>query len=458
MPALAAAAALALAEAACAAPRPAYLARGDEVEALHGELTARLASAHQRLRRALDAHAPDLLSALDPEPPSPLARGYQLLPRLTGDPPPAARGAAPAPRLYSWPRTREMIAGTERGVATLLARLQALPAGVDARGALAELIETYRRLDTGRRTEGEHVRYNRLWQDAIARDPARFEGESRLLAGALELRAVERELESSPSGEPSPRLAQRARSLAERLDAHRRRRAPCPFLRVERPAEGLWIVGVPVYTDIEDAAFLASAEEAIESVWRVAEDGAEYRVDLELRRLEPEALYAPSAPPARGADVDVAAHVARFPRDGGVVTTGAVSTHVAANRAIVLGPELIARSVLAHEFGHVLGFRDGYLRGSRDLGSDGYEVSELVLDPADLMSNPARGKVLRAHFEVLLAGLETSCRSIPALPSGRQGVIPVRRVRAARAQARFGRGLQRTIVQGSGVRTAATSP
>jgi hypothetical protein len=44
--------------------------------------------------------------------------------------------------------------------------------------------------------------------------------------------------------------------------------------------------------------------------------------------------------------------------------------------------------VLAHEFGHVLGLRDAYFRGYRDLGADGYQVMEVVADPDDIMGAP----------------------------------------------------------------------
>ena len=61
--------------------------------------------------------------------------------------------------------------------------------------------------------------------------------------------------------------------------------------------------------------------------------------------------------------------------------------------------------MLAHEFGHILGFRDRYIRGYRDLGKDGFEVLETIADPRDIMGVPATGAVLAAHFHTLIQAI-----------------------------------------------------
>jgi len=78
-------------------------------------------------------------------------------------------------------------------------------------------------------------------------------------------------------------------------------------------------------------------------------------------------------------------------------------THVTLVRCIVIGPEDIPPRVLAHEFGHILGFKDVYFRGYRDLGADGFEVREVVADSDDIMGDPGTGPVKRRHFEALAA-------------------------------------------------------
>src|SRR5207244_9509160 len=76
----------------------------------------------------------------------------------------------------------------------------------------------------------------------------------------------------------------------------------------------------------------------------------------------PSTLY-PEGAPARGAAIDVSAHLARFPDGALILTTGADSTHAWTGRSIALGPGPDTRHTLAHELAHLLGFRDAYLRG-----------------------------------------------------------------------------------------------
>ena len=78
-------------------------------------------------------------------------------------------------------------------------------------------------------------------------------------------------------------------------------------------------------------------------------------------------------------------HVEQFPANGAILTTGAITTHVN-GRAIILGPHDITRRVLAHEFGHILGFRDAYFRGYRDLTENGFQVREIVAESDDRRS------------------------------------------------------------------------
>ena len=72
-------------------------------------------------------------------------------------------------------------------------------------------------------------------------------------------------------------------------------------------------------------------------------------------------------------------------------------------RYIALGPGEILGNDLAHEFGHVLGFADRYIRAARDLGEAGYELLEIVTDPDDIMAAPGSGRVSAEHVEQLLA-------------------------------------------------------
>ena len=102
--------------------------------------------------------------------------------------------------------------------------------------------------------------------------------------------------------------------------------------------------------------------------------------------------------------MNLKAHTARFPKDGGVLTTGTKSTYAIPRRSIVLGPKTIGTRTLAHEFGHILGFTDRYFRGYRNLESDGYKILEAVPNLFDIMASPGNGQVLRSHFNDLLSG------------------------------------------------------
>jgi hypothetical protein len=108
----------------------------------------------------------------------------------------------------------------------------------------------------------------------------------------------------------------------------------------------------------------------------------------------------------RGERVDVRAIASRFPGDGAVLTTGAQTTHSLVGRYIALAPGDLSTRTLAHEFGHVLGFHDGYIRGYRDLGEQGFEIMELTSAFDDIMSAPREGHVQAAHFKLLMDALK----------------------------------------------------
>ena len=74
-------------------------------------------------------------------------------------------------------------------------------------------------------------------------------------------------------------------------------------------------------------------------------------------------------------------------------------------RYVALGPGELSERTLAHEFGHLLGFGDGYIRGYRDLGEEGFEILELTTGFDDIMSAPREGGVQVRHFELLVEGL-----------------------------------------------------
>jgi hypothetical protein len=121
-------------------------------------------------------------------------------------------------------------------------------------------------------------------------------------------------------------------------------------------------------------------------------------VRVRWRRFDPEQA------PATGATIDPERHLQRFPPDALVLTTGAAGTYALPRRAVLLGTAPISRRTLAHEFGHLLGFEDAYLRGYEGEPEDphGVVLVEWVGLSDDLMGNPAGGAVSREMIETLL--------------------------------------------------------
>ncbi len=361
--------------------RPFYAREGDRVEEQFRAYRDRLTTFFTTLRGMIDQQPPATTITLprlrpqDAPPPSNARFGYGVLPRIVDAPPPANPPVSVFS--YSWPITDGYISGEKIRLDQAEGQLQTVSvAPADQKTSLiSKLILDYRTLLTNQRTIDQYIQYNQFWQRAIAQDRPRFD----------QLTKVYELMKSD-----SPDMAQAIREVLGKPDVPE-------FIQVDRSKPGTVILHVPVYTDIEDDEFLAKAKSAIEEMWRTEDEGIAYRLEVEFRKVMPLA--------ERGARVDVRANAAKFPEDGGVLTTGAQTTHSLVGRYVALAPGDLSTRTLAHEFGHVLGFRDGYIRGYRDLGDRGFEILELTSVFDDIMSAPRDGHVQPAHFRLLIENL-----------------------------------------------------
>jgi hypothetical protein len=361
--------------------RPAYVREGDRVEQRFRAHRDRLTLFFQELRAAVQRDAPaseaaPLLRRLQDAPPQTNRWGYQMLPRIVE----IAQPPTPIANFsYSWGVTDSYVTGETTRLDNAhadLARLTVAGAN-DKLPLLADLVTQYREMVKNQRTVDQYIQYNRFWQREIAEDRPRFD----------RLTQVYTMMKSG-----SPDVAEAIRGALGKPKAPR-------FIQVRRQGSRSVTLQVRVYTDIDDDAYLDQAKSVIEEVWRTEEGGMQYRVEVDFRK------QSLKDPPQHGEHIDLEKHVGRFPSDGGVLTTGAQFTYGSVGRYVALGPGELAPRTLAHEFGHILGFTDGYIRGYTDLGERGFEILELTSFFDDIMSAPREGRVQPAHFKLLLESL-----------------------------------------------------
>jgi hypothetical protein len=377
---------------------------GSGVQQAYYAQVKRLRGYYESLVAMLRASAPDLVPLLDS--PEPLEHGYGILPRILTSQralePVQSRSAG-----YSWPWTHHLIDEQLSKIARAERELQGV-AGRHAearRAVFEELARSYPEMRQAQNRIDAHIAYNRLWQAAIAENRAAYDRQTFLHDTVIERQAIRQALTGQRAG---PRrfsildkhLQQRVALLDRDIEAAISVIQVPRFVRIEQTQPRVWNIIVPISTDIEDADFVRVLKSEVEKIWRLRDGKDEFRVELALAHVSPEELYA-GHPPRSGDKIDIRHHIARFPSNGAILTTGGATTHVY-GRALVLGPHAIASRVLAHEIGHLLGFKDSYFRGYRALGGNGFEVLEIVAAPEDIMGAPASGAVLRRHFERIL--------------------------------------------------------
>lgn len=365
---------------------PPWKKKLDLIAAARSALSARLAKVHDKLRFMVTAERPDLLPRLEKRSPEPAATGYRLLPALQADEPDLA-GSLPLERDYSIAELGEWVAREHGLVAELDSRLSY------RLSPLERDVEFFNRRAENFGALDAHVRYHAFWQEQVLKWPSFWERKKQLLSLYRTWRAPKLD-------DGSPRLDE----VSETLKKEMLRIDPSPALRIERDPSGYWSLPVHIVTDVTDQAFLAAFAEGIERCWNEARamQDAQLRISLTWELRSPESLY-PKGAPGKGEHLDLARHRELFGAAPFVLTTGADSTHVLRG-AIFLGTGTVSRRTLAHEFAHLLGFEDAYIRayeGGVD-GRDGVVFREVTPFPESLLASPGRGEVTRGMVETLM--------------------------------------------------------
>lgn len=396
---------------------PLHVKRGHSVQQHYNGHRRLLQTYFVALTRVFKANAPELLPLL--EPPNALHSGYHIAPKIIPDdleskPPTRAQSAH-----YSWPWTDELIqrAMTEIDQSNKeLARARNLSSAARRR-VYGDLARGYRQIRERQQNIEAHIQYNLMWQGEIAANRSSYDRETVLHDRVLERQAVLDTLHAKKFGsnlaerplsriaatgfiDVSTKLSEREKLLAAEIARATDHLSLPAYVSVRQPSEQLWIVHVPFFTDLEDTGFVQSIRRHIERAWHLRSGDDEFRLDLEFKHISARELYNRETLP-RGNQPDIQEHLGVFPTEGAILTTGGAITHVL-GRAIVLGPHDIPSRVLAHEFGHILGFKDVYFRGYKDLGKNGFDVMEVVADPQDIMGAPMTGTVLRRHYDRLI--------------------------------------------------------
>ncbi|MCZ6709485.1 MAG: hypothetical protein O7B25_03900, partial [Gammaproteobacteria bacterium] len=261
--------------------------------------------------------------------------------------------------------------------------------------ALAPLVIEFERVRGRLHNLERQLAYHSYWQRAVIEQGVFFAERNRIAALVRQFQAVQ------ASGGSAERVATLRQTVQERVAKF----TPTAKLAIRTNRDGTRVLPVTIYTDIEDDEFLEAFREGVRAAFTRSKAARNRRfvVSLDIRRVTPAELY-PAGAPARGASIDLKDHLARFRSGALVLTTGGESTHAWVGRNITLGPNPTTRRTLGHEFGHLLGFSDAYLRAYQGDSRDpcGVVLVEWTGLIDNLMGSPGEGRVTDAMIESLI--------------------------------------------------------
>ena len=317
-----------------------------------------------------------------------IRRGYQNLPKIEPNPPLAA--ITPRTKTYSLENLQNRFTTVLHDTIELKNKNFITP-----RVALESLVTEFERLRWQLRNLESHLAYHAQWQLAAVEHVGFYAERNRIAATIREMLALQK-------NRGPPDLIDR---LRQEIDESVSNFRPTTNLKIQVNEDGTQILSVTLYTDIDDELFLATFREGVEDAFcnSAAARKQQFAVDLDIRQIAISELY-PHGAPDRGSEINLKNHISLFPAGRLSLTTGAASTHAWVGRNITLGPNSTNRRTLAHEFGHLLGFSDAYLRSYLNDSNDHYGVVFLEWTGLNdnLMGSPGTGRVSEGMIETLI--------------------------------------------------------
>ena len=371
----------------CGAQPEPWEKKYDQLRKQRGIIFSHLEDTYAVLERRVKIEKPALMPRLSLEPPEPRASGYGLLPEVRNN---AAHAVVdPKETLYA-------LRWLEHRLAEELQKSEELDELVQGEMEIEPLVARFEKsLKTLRNLE-DHLSYHGKWQKAVVRYPAYYRQKNKLVALAREIRTL------LTNNGPPEQIAELRQQLIESVAPFK----PTPGLQILILEGSELVLPVTVCTDIDNSDFLQAFQEGVQDSFSrsPAARAIRFAVDLEFRLIGADTLY-PDGVPNRGAKIDMKAHSALFTDCPLVLTTGASSLNARAGSRIFLGTRPVSRRTLAHEFGHLLGFEDAYVRGYDGEPGDPYGVVivEWTGLTADLMGDPGQGEVSEEMIATLIA-------------------------------------------------------
>lgn len=349
-------------------------------------LFTRFEEVHSALLVRVKDEAPYLLTRLSLDPPKSRATGYGLLPVILDDAPQVT--VLPTQTFYS-------LRWLEQRLEKVFQKVEKLAGQVPDAIEIEPLVSSFEQSLMQFRNLEANLNYHEQWQQEVVRSPGYFRDKNRLVALARQMNIL------ITNNESPQKVAELRGQLVQNVASFR----PTRGLTILNLEGGQEVLPVTVCTDIEDQDFLQAFYDGVQEAFSqsLAARAHRFSVELKWRMIRVDILY-PNGAPIRGTRIDMNAHRTLFQDCPLLLTTGASSTTAMVGDRIFLGTEPVSRRTLAHEFGHLLGFEDAYVRGYDGKPDDlyGVVIVEWTGLTADLMGDSTGGQVSEEMITTLI--------------------------------------------------------